>query len=365
MDSYIGTEVLRPFLGTCVLFFFLFFMFQTFRLADFLIIHKVPAPMVAKISLYLLVSFSPMVLPVAFLAAVLVGFGRLSGESETVAFKSSGFSLLRMTAPVVALSVGVSLLSLMLAFEWAPSAERAMSESMMRVASSHVSTALKEKTFNVGFYDLLLYADEIVPDTGLMKRVFIYDERESAYPVVVVARTGQIRNLANRDKGLLNNQVILTLSEGKIYKIDPLAQSSSTIGFRDYSLYLRVNEGEVGDPNRPRMWSTRMLLDRMNRVARNGGEYAEYATEFWKRMWSSLSAIVFAFLGVGLGVVRTRAVQSRGILLTLGAVFLYWQTLVWGSGQAQNGSYAPALALALPNMVLAVPAAISFWRSSW
>ncbi|MGZ3687798.1 MAG: LptF/LptG family permease [Bdellovibrionota bacterium] len=366
VDSYIISEIVKPFLGTSVLFIFIFFMFQTFRLADFLIVHKVPGGIVAQMSVDMILSFLPFVFPVAFLAAVLIGFGRLSGESELVAFKASGISLWRMAMPVLVLAIAVTALSEMLALEWGPMGERSLRETSYRVANTKITTSLKEKTFNSGFYDLLLYADEIDPVTGLMKRVFLYDEREDKFPLVVMAQEGLIRPVMSKDANpdVFGGQILLTLDTGKIYRINSMDDTTQIIGFNEYSLYLKVDPGTAGDVNMPSVLPAKTLFYEIKHP-QTIGRYNDYSTELWKRVSTALAPLVFCFLGIGLGTVRTRAVQSRGVLLTLVTIVVYWEVLLFASFRCTFGIWNQFFGMELPNLVLLIPAIFFFWRASW
>src|SRR3954447_22344804 len=89
LDRYVLGEVAAPFLGGMVFFIFLFLMFQLLKFAEFFIVHGVPGGVLGKMTLLLTLQFMPATLPIAFLIAVLVGFGRLSSDSELVAMKAS------------------------------------------------------------------------------------------------------------------------------------------------------------------------------------------------------------------------------------------------------------------------------------
>src|SRR5271167_1592099 len=100
LDLYVLGEVLGPFAGVVIFFLFLFLMSRILLLADFLILHGVPISLLLKMVGLMNISFLPLFLPVAFLIAVLVGFGRLSADSERVAMKACGLSVNRLATPV-------------------------------------------------------------------------------------------------------------------------------------------------------------------------------------------------------------------------------------------------------------------------
>lgn len=369
LDRYILAEVLKPFIATSVAFFFIFFMFQMLRLSDYLIVHKAPLPWVMEITLYLLLSFSPLVFPVAFLTSVLIGFGRLSADSELVAIKSAGIGVNRMIAPVLGLAAVVSMLSLAMSLAWAPWGERSMTAGLVRVGSAKVMTSLQEGTFNVGFFDLLLYAERIDASSGHLKRVFLFDEREPAFPVTVVAREGLLQKLSDSSaagaQSRPSGQFLLTLHDGSLHRQDPRDETHERMDFSRYSLYLSVGGFGAADLGRPRMLSYRTLVSGMRDPGSDRQRYLDYATELWKRIHTSLAPLIFCFLGAGFGVVRTRAVQSRGFVITFLTMLVYWESLTIAVTLATQGTLDPGIAMTLPSLAVGVAAFFAFKRASW
>ena len=98
MYKYILSEITRPFLGAAFFFTFVLMMFQVIRLSDFFIKQGVSGYSILVLMWYLLLTFTPVIFPIAFLLAVLLGFGRLSGDGEVIAMRSFGAS-----APIKAL----------------------------------------------------------------------------------------------------------------------------------------------------------------------------------------------------------------------------------------------------------------------
>src|SRR4051794_32623456 len=89
-DLYILEEIVSTFLRACVFIIFILLMFQALRLAEFFIVHGASASMLGKMTFFLSVSFLPTALPLSFLIAVLVAFGRMSADSEIIAMKANG-----------------------------------------------------------------------------------------------------------------------------------------------------------------------------------------------------------------------------------------------------------------------------------
>src|SRR4051794_6625427 len=111
-DRYIIEEILGTFFGACIFILFVLLMFLALRLAEIFIVHGVPGNILLKMMLFMSLSFLPIALPLAFLIAILVAFGRLSSDSELIAMKASGISAARLSAAAWILAVAVVLLSI-------------------------------------------------------------------------------------------------------------------------------------------------------------------------------------------------------------------------------------------------------------
>ena len=99
IHRYILKEIAVPTgLGMLILTFVLF-MGRILKLAEMVINKGVPLGEIGKLFAFLLPNFLVITLPLAFLLGVLLGFGRLSADSEIVALKSSGISLYGMLQP--------------------------------------------------------------------------------------------------------------------------------------------------------------------------------------------------------------------------------------------------------------------------
>lgn len=363
LDLYILTEVAGPFVGGMLFFSFVFLMFQLLRLAEFFIVHGVSLPTLAKMAGLLILSFLPMALPVAFLVAVLMSFGRLSSDSELVAMKASGISLFRMALPVCFFATFAIALSLALNLQWVPNGERAFKDLLIRISNTKAVSSVKEGTFTSGFFDLLIFAEKVDSKSNQMQKVFIYDEREPKNPLTVVAQTGEVVPVKNGSD--IAASAVLKLYNGSIHRNDSSAQTYSKGDFGEYRLFLNVPEGAANSTQKPKMLAYNELNETIRKLPEGSQENRQMRAELWRRYAIAFSPMFFVFLGIGFGTVRTRAVRSGAALIAIVTLLIYWSLQTWGSLAAQRGLLPPVLAMQLPNFVILAPAIISFHRANW
>lgn len=363
VDRYVLKEVIGPFFGGIVFFVFVFLMFQALRLAEIFIVHGVSGWVLLKMILLLTLSFLPMALPVAFLVGVLVGFGRLSADSELVALKASGFGISRLAAPVGGFSIAVVALSIALNLQWVPWGERAFKNLLIKVSNTKVVSSLKEGTFTSGFFDLLIFAEKVDPKTNRLRKVFIYDEREPKSPLAVVAQSGEL--VAVKTEKELASSAVLKLYNGSIHRSDSSEQTYQKIEFEQYRLWLNVDEGSPNASLKPSMIPYRKLRETIAKAPALSLEKRELLGELWRRIAIAVTPPLFVLLGIGFGTVRTRAVRASAALVAFVALLVYWSLLIFGSNAIYRGLLPPFAAMFLPNLVIFLAGIISFRRSAW
>ena len=363
LDLYVLSEVAGPFMGGLGFFMFIFLMFQLLRLADFFIVHGVSGVILAKMTLMLVLNFLPAAVPIAFLIAVLVGFGRLSSDSELVAMKACGIGVTRLAVPVTLLAVLVVVGSLFLNMEWAPWSQREGKDLLMKIGNSKVVSSIREGTFTTGFFDLLIFSDKVDTKTGRLNRIFIYDEREPKNPVTVVAKTGEIFPVKTESDTSM--AAMMKLYNGSIHRNDSQEPSYQKIDFGQYDLFLKLDEGNEGSVFKPEFYSYRGLLAKIATLDPKGYEGVELRMEYWKRIAASIVPLIFVLLGIGFGTVRTRAVRAGAILIAFVTLFVYWTLQAYCASQALVGRIDPFVAMQIPNLAVFLAGFVAFRKAMW
>jgi lipopolysaccharide export system permease protein len=362
IDQYLLTEVIGPFMGATVFLLFVFMMFQALRLADFFINRGVGGMMLGKLSALMALSFLPMALPPAFLMAMLMAYGRLSSDSELVAMKASGMSLIRLALPPLFLSILMIGVSLVLNSEWVPWGAREFKSTLIKVSNTKVVGTIKQGTFT-GFFDLLIFAEKVDTKTNRLEKVFIFDEREAKNPLTVVAQSGELVQV--KTGNALGMAAMLKLYDGSIHHNDLAGNTYQKIDFGEYSLYLKVDEGTAETQMKPHMYTHRELLRWIAQAKPGNYDWAESRGEYWRRIATACSFVLFVFLGIGFGTVRTRAVRAGAALTSIVVLLLYWGTQTTASAMMQKGILPPWLAMQVPNIVIGILGLVSFRRASW
>ncbi|MDR1871569.1 MAG: LptF/LptG family permease [Deltaproteobacteria bacterium] len=128
IDRYMAGLFFRH-LGLCLAGFLALFLTVDFveKISEF-VSHNIPLKSVLTYFLAQIPNVLVLLIPVATLASILISLVLLSRNSEIVAFKGSGVSLYRLSAPFVVIGVGLSLFVFLLNNLLTPMTQRVVNE---------------------------------------------------------------------------------------------------------------------------------------------------------------------------------------------------------------------------------------------
>lgn len=321
MYSYIINEMLPPFLLSAGILTATLLLTKVMKLVELVVTYGAGAGFVVKFILFLLPPLLIYIIPVSFLVAVLVSFGRLSSDNEITALKAAGVGVSRLFPPVAlmaALLYGVTLLFSLYGFPWGNISIRHL---LYDAAKNRAGLGLKENTFTNAFKGVVLYAGRILPEEDSMEGLFIYDTREGENGAAITAAKGEF--LQDPD-GLelmirLYNGSIHTSRKHGVYRI---------ASFGAYDLSLSLMENDAGGPVEANKRSKELYLGELVGMAKKAGKDSEdgrdYMMEAHKRFSLPAAIFVFSLIGVPLGIQRVRSPGLAGFSASIVVVAFYF-----------------------------------------
>src|SRR5512135_1785752 len=144
LDRYIAKEFVPPFLLGLLLFTFVLLINKLYRLTELVVNKGVSIWEIFRLISYIMPSFLTLTIPMAVLLASLVAFGRMSTDSEITAFKATGFSLYRLMAPVMALSVVAMVATAYFSLYLGPMKARTFKKDLFYLARSQGAVSVEE-----------------------------------------------------------------------------------------------------------------------------------------------------------------------------------------------------------------------------
>ena len=334
-------------------FTFILLIARILKLVELIVTRGIPLTQVGRLLVLILPTFLELTLPMAFLLAILLGLGRLSGDQELLALKSSGVSPVQILLPLIFLAASVAIITFLLTTWVRPAAQVALKDELYNIAKTRVATALREKVFNDDFPNILIYVEEIIPPGNVGQGILIIDKRETARDNIIVGKVG----LINTEEQ--THTLSLRLFDGSIYERDRTRSDFSQTNFNIYDFKLDLDEfigpAKMKDAG-PKEMSLNRLLKTIEEKQAAGINARPELMEFHQRIAFSFAPIVFCLLGVSLSLLprTSRANRSWGVALCVVWLVVYYALLSLGKALGERGAFHPFVALWFPNIIIGV-----------
>jgi len=358
IDRYVALEVLAPFGMGVGLLTFTLVTGRMLKLTEMVVNHGVSLGEVLGLIAFILPAFLELTLGMAVLLGVLLGFGRMSNDQEMTAARASGISLYRLAVPVMAVAFVVYLVASWFAFSVRPWADSRLQDQLYYLTRTKAAAGLREKVFNDDMPRIMIYVDKISDEDGSLHGVLIADSRDPKQQNTIIATHGLV--LADKKTG----GTTLRLFDGSLFGSEAATDQSHVTGFRVYDLTIRPKEGGASLDRDPDELSYGALLARINAARARGKPDHEAETELAAKYMVPIATLLFALLGVSLGLKPARGGHSERFGVAVALFFLYYSIMRVGRTLAERGSLNAYLAMSIPDLVFLVLALWLFVRAA-
>jgi lipopolysaccharide export system permease protein len=376
IDKLVFIDLVGPFINGLFMFIMLLFAATYLFPATDLIVRGIPIVEVLKFTLYNLPSLLTQTFPMAMLLASLLGFGRISADSEMAAIFASGISFPRSARAVVIMGLVVSVV----AFVWndtivPPASARAL--AIRKDAEKHLQASDRPINYDVmganGLEEKVNIQGGFDSVTRSLRRVSIV--RYSTTPktagqvaVVLCCKWASAKDQRGLDWTYHDGYVTtyLPADDGRgvesvgttNFKVLKSTPRGATVG-KKFDDVLAVQRD---DPN-SRSFATmrRQIQEDRQKGIDTGGE----EVDLYGKIALPIASLVFGIVGAALGKNTQRGGgKSVGFGMAIFIVFLYWifyhSMYVVGKG----GGLPPLLASFLPDIVGTVVGVVLTVRAS-
>lgn len=295
---------------------------QSLKLLDVVINQGQSARTFIELSLFVMPSLLGIIMPVAFLCAIIYAINRLHTDSEVVVMWSAGLSRWSVAAPVLTLAMIVTVLVYSINLYLMPAGMRAMKDRVFEIRSDLVAFMLREGQFANHVEGLTVYVRE-VNSVGEVRGLLVYDDRDKDDPVTYMAETGKIIYADNGPRLLMLNGNIQS-ETGEENRLAFLSFDRHTLDLNqfDQEMAPHVREtserylGELLYPNANADWDRR-YWDRLIAEGHNRLASPLYALAFAGLALTALIGGDFSRRGyskrIGVAVVAAVIVRLSGV----------------------------------------------------
>src|SRR5215510_13300779 len=195
LDRYIFREIFFPSviaLAALTFVAFLAFSREIGWLLELIVRQSATISDTWTISLAIIPNVLTFTIPMAVLVGILTGFGRISSDSEAIAFRATGISMVRLLAPVLALGILAFASNLAITIWIAPQTAARLRDVRYEFLARQVSLDVKPRVFNESLTNFVLYVQNIAREGFNWQGILLADMSEPDEIRVTFARSGAV-----------------------------------------------------------------------------------------------------------------------------------------------------------------------------
>lgn len=348
IDRYIIRETILPTLIGLVIFSFVLEIPVILREGEDLIVKGASWAVVVRVLLTLLPQALGITIPMALLLGLLIAFGRLSADRETVALQACGVSLYRLLWPVASLSLVAFAATLYVMIVSVPAANQAYRELTFRVVSTIAKSDIKPRVFFEEFPGLVLYVRDVAPD-GAWHDVFVADTKSPDDPVIHVARRGDV---VIDEKRRMVQMVLVDGSSHNTHVNEPHKYDVSVFGRTTVTLDPQTVFPREGPMKGTQELTSAELQSRIAELRGLGQNSHNEEMALHRKFSIPVACLVFGLIATALGVTTRRDGKLASFVLGIAVVFAYYIVMYVSQSLAKGGQLTGPVAAWMPNIVL-------------
>lgn len=308
---------------------------------------------------YMVPHYLGTAIPAALFLGLLLGFSKMSANSETDAFMASGVSLHRLAMPVILLGVLLSLISLGILGWIQPYARYAYRSVIFDVQNVDVFYLAEEGVF-MQAGDRTFIIDKLDRGKNVFQRAFIFQDKGAEGSETVTSTRGAL--IESPD----GRRPILHLEDGHRLSLKSKPSPDSALVPAEVTEFALADTplGKLSkDIFRPRgedehELTISELIAQFDTPPSESNPF-EMSSELNERLVTALSILILPFLAIPFAVGSRRSARSIRIGFALALVVLYHEIIQQGAKAVARGDAPAYLTLWLPFVLLG---AFAIWR---
>ena len=331
IDRYVLREILPPFFISLLIYTFILEIPPVMRDLEKLVAKGVSWGAAGRILLTLIPQGLGLTIPMATLTGILVGLGRLSGDREAVALLACGVSPYRLLRPVLTFATVATAVTLYVMLQAIPDANQTFRNITFELVSQKLASDIRPRVFFEDFPGFVLYTrDE--DQAGGWKEVMVADNRQPESSSIYMAERGQL--VIDR----VRRRVGLILEDGARYTSGRAGETSMYTFPEQVQLSLDP-DSVFGRQELPRTVTEKSIAelraDGARRLKEGFSPHPEIIST-QQKFSIPVACLVFAVIGLALGLTSSRDTKMAGFVVGLAVVFAYYAILEIGAAQTRG-----------------------------
>jgi LPS export ABC transporter permease LptG/LPS export ABC transporter permease LptF len=359
LDRYLIRESIGPFFLALGVFTFVLAVRPMLDRAEMLLTKGVPVQTVGFLLTLLLPQALGVTLPMAFLAGLLMAFGKLSGDRETVALLACGVNPLRLLRPALVMALVAAAATFYVMIDLLPDSNQKFREITAQYLRQTAESDIKPQMFYEGFTGKVIIVRNTHPEGG-WDGVFIADTTQPRRISIITAEHGRL--VLDRQRLLVNivlDDVInyVPSEEPGIFTVGEA--KTSTLQIDPRSVFPDSSNLSRG----PAEMTIAALRDEWAKKVKEGLSPHTEIMFIHQKFSFPVACLVFSLLAVALGFHTRKEGKLGGLTVGLGVIFLYYACMELADAGAKSSThwFDPHWARWFPNIVLGIIGIGALW----
>jgi lipopolysaccharide export system permease protein len=358
LDSYLLREMAGPFLFAFGAFLLFWALNIFFLAADYIINQHAPFFLVLRFVIFRIPQAIPMAFPFGCLFAALLAMGRVMGDNEVTAMRTSGIPVLRIAVAPIAFGIVMFLIAYGMNEYVAPASVDLSTRTFYQIIY-HTDALPVEPQFFRKDPDTgnTFYVGQVAPDNRTMLDVQIFKPAKfGPWNETLQAKTASVKTSSlilhdvidtryNEDGFVTNQQRVKEVSIGL-----PLGETAS-------QFVSQVNN----DPWTMSSKSLRTQVNALQSQGIGGTAMGNLQINLADKLAWPFACIIGVVVAVPLALRFGRRGRMLGIALSIVAFFAYYLMVSAASAFGRNGALNPYLAAWLPNIIIGTAGVLLLW----
>ena len=406
LDKYIFKELATPFLTSLFVITFVLLSNSILKSIDKFLGKGIELWVVLKFIFLHFGHIFALAIPMAILITTLIAFGRMSGDNEIIALKSSGITYFQILKPAISFAILVIIFMIPFNLWILPEMNHNIKKLSYSMSRSRPDVEFNEQLLN-NLGDKTIYIGKRL-DKNLFEEIVIFDKTGYNNHTTILADIGSFISL---DDGIIlnlkNGSIHENIKKNKEYRKTYFENYRITIPFDElnfnnniaisrqeremnisslidkvkyYKNKIHLIEINIKDnttlldslektlsilktTNNNNTLDLKLINNRINNIKskqeknkkiipQHKKEINKYNVEIQKKFSLPLACLFFILLGVPLGIMAKKGSLSVSIGISLLFFIIYWAFLVLGENFSDKNKLNPIIAMWTPNILI-------------
>jgi LPS export ABC transporter permease LptF len=350
IDRYISRQLIFSLVFAIAVLSFVLVLGNIFRkLLPLLVNHDLPMEYVFGFIAYVLPFSLIFTIPWGLLTAVLLVFGRLSADNELIALRANGVSITRICVPLAVIAVLCTAASLWLNVEVAPAAQEEMRATVFNLATHNPMALFGSDQVIDQFPGRKIYVGR--KSGNRLENILVFETNEESMPMKVThAKVGML------ETDLENRRILMHIYNARYQQrddVDPYDLRRMRDGISAAEGTIPISLDELYEKEKRRASRSMLSLEQLLEQLKNDDPKMRSSsrTEINKRFSFPMACLVFALIGVPLGITAHRRETSFGFAASLVIGVFYFLFIIIADTLRGNAKVHPELLVWFPNLL--------------